>query len=301
MKSTSTVLYSLENLNGEAESFTDKTFWGKVEAIGCAKVWTNVTLNDENGETIRVPQLTGYENPYDHSVTDDAGTEHYIFYKERKKVTKEPDTNVTNTIANENIIHAIFFTSRHKENTTISNFKVRSKKFLTNKSISDPQLKEEFDDFVNNGLPGEMSRMYVSVNTRDNDKIINGVMHRLINVPHYNSTSLNSLAVSIAMSKECATEKKRLFDFDSTDQSELNRFITDLTDRGAKGLEVRNTPNGYAITIDRGVNIRGLVDAMPDAQQKNKKDQGPWKWPNEIVTYKPDDMVLINWSQKPRN
>ena len=40
-----------------------------------------VDLEGEN-ENILVPILNGYKLPYDYAITDEIGTEHYIYYEE---------------------------------------------------------------------------------------------------------------------------------------------------------------------------------------------------------------------------
>ena len=40
-----------------------------------------VDLEGEN-ENILVPILNGYKSPYDYTINDEIGTEHYIYYEE---------------------------------------------------------------------------------------------------------------------------------------------------------------------------------------------------------------------------
>jgi hypothetical protein len=47
--------------------------------------------------------------------------------------------------------------------------------------------------------------------------------------------------------------------------------------------------------IERGIDLRNLVDTMSDAKLCDKKDKGPWKWPKDLITYKQDDFVLLKW------
>lgn len=77
MKATSTVLYTFEDKDGNAETFNKQMFDTIVAQV---KDFIQLELENE-GETIRVPILAGYQKPYDFAVTDEIGTEHYIFYK----------------------------------------------------------------------------------------------------------------------------------------------------------------------------------------------------------------------------
>ena len=55
------------------------------------------------------------------------------------------------------------------------------------------------------------------------------------------------------------------------------------------------------IKTQRGVDLRGLVDTMPEAKFKDKKDKGPWKWSKDEVGYKQDDLLLMEWATKKSN
>jgi hypothetical protein len=109
--------------------------------------------------------------------------------------------------------------------------------------------------------------------------------------------NLRALTAWMAMNKENAVQKRRMFDFDIDEQKRVNEFIADLLKRGAdeKTLEVKKTPHGYYVVIERGVDLRGLVDTMPDVKLDLKKDKGPWKWSDQEVTYKIDDLKLVSW------
>lgn len=80
MKKTSTILYTFEDISGCAETFNKGDFERIVEKEA---VTGNilVELVGEN-ESIKVPLLKGYKEPYDSDITDEIGTEHYIYYEE---------------------------------------------------------------------------------------------------------------------------------------------------------------------------------------------------------------------------
>jgi hypothetical protein len=198
-------------------------------------------------------------------------------------------------------IWAVMFISRNKDNKNLEGFRERRLTFLSTRVNDEEYMARKFKSFVNDGIDGEMSRMYVSVNSRNVYKSKKELLHYLIdNMDSYNLAALDGIAVKIAMKREMAAEKKRLFDIDINDESKVNEFVNDLYDRGAtkETVDVHKTPNGYAVVIERGVDLRGLVDTMPNAKLKDKKDKGPWKWSKDEVSYKLDDLLLMYWATK---
>lgn len=99
MRETSTIHYTFEDVSGSAETFNKGDFEKiveKEEKIGTVLV----ELVGEN-ESIEVPLLKGYRKPYDSDITDEIGTEHYIFYEELKnyeKVEKRLDETLVPTV-----------------------------------------------------------------------------------------------------------------------------------------------------------------------------------------------------------
>lgn len=83
MKKSSTVHYTLENKNGHAETF-NKQMFDSIVAKEQVNSFVQLVLENE-GETIEVPLLSGYKEPYDYAFNDDIGTEHYIYYEELVK------------------------------------------------------------------------------------------------------------------------------------------------------------------------------------------------------------------------
>lgn len=83
MKATSTVLYTFEDIDGYAETHDKQTF-DTIVSQEQVKEFIQLELENE-GETIKVPVLAGYKKPYDFAVTDNIGTEHFIYYEETKE------------------------------------------------------------------------------------------------------------------------------------------------------------------------------------------------------------------------
>ena len=81
MEKTSTVLYTFEDKDGYAETYQKEYFDIIVSSEKIIHKMVAVDLEGEN-ENILVPILNGYKLPYDYAVTDEIGTEHYIYYEE---------------------------------------------------------------------------------------------------------------------------------------------------------------------------------------------------------------------------
>ena len=174
-------------------------------------------------------------------------------------------------------IRVCLFVSRIKDNKTIKDFFERRKAFITTKTKE--ELAEEFDNFVSRGVEGEMCRMYLSVNTRDNTKIYKELLHFLIDNPDFNLAHIQSKIAGIAAKKECALEKKWMFDFDCMDEDKLDEFMDDIGDvSNPISVTSYKTPHGYAVITSHGFDTRELME----------------KWEN-IVALKRDDLLCVAW------
>lgn len=198
------------------------------------------------------------------------------------------------TTADNKDLDVVLFTSRNKDNKHIENFKERRISFVTNKTPR--ELLSEFEAFVKNGLDGEMSRFYISVNPRSNTKVQKALIHYLID-NEINIAKLPSILASIASNVENRHEtegKNWLFDFDPIDDmdTKLNKFIDDIIEEfrntKTKKQETRpepliithKTPNGYAVVVNNGFDTRKLLE----------------KWTN--VSLKKDAMLCFAWKMK---
>ena len=179
-------------------------------------------------------------------------------------------------------LYVVLFISRNKDNKDIENFKERRKAFITTKTPE--ELKRTFKHFVEDGVNGEMSRFYYSVNSRDAIKIKKQLLHFLID-EDFDLTHLDGKLASIAAKKECAKTKRWMFDFDSENSIELSDFITDISKCVTEPLktEVMRTPHGYAIVVEHGFDTRQL--GLDD------------RWWN-IATLKKDDLLCYTWEKK---
>lgn len=163
--------------------------------------------------------------------------------------------------------HVAMFVSRNKDNDHIKNFEQRTKSFLTQKYQH--ELTDEFQDFYNKGLEGEMSRFYLSVNDRKMDKIKLDLQHYLIDHPEVNLTNIEKLIASLSMKKGTANSKKFLFDFDNNSQREVFLFAQDIKEIVKEEIvHYHKTPNGFAVVVDRGFDTRELLEKWKNVELK---------------------------------
>ena len=189
---------------------------------------------------------------------------------------------ISKTNENSNL-KVVLFISRNKDNHDVPSFKARKKSFLTTKPSDDPELLADFKSFVTSGLPGELSRLYVSVNSRNPKKVNQSFMHYLLDTSDLNPATYPQKVASLAAKKENAFENKWLFDFDYDDEQKLNIFLSDLkSESNLKDDEVcvTKTITGYAVVVSHGFNTQNLLNNWVD------------------VTLKRDDMLLVNYSNK---
>lgn len=181
-------------------------------------------------------------------------------------------------------VHVVLFCSRNKDNQSIEGFKERRESFITNKEIDSEYLQTRFKEFAGRGLPLEQSRMYYSVNARDPQKIWTGLMHFMFDNPDFNLCSIQPKIAGIAAQKECALEKKWMFDFDINDKEKVNEFVKDIINLSnpiQERIITHKTPHGYAVIVDHGFDCRELLE----------------KW-GEDVTLKRDDLLCVKWLDK---
>lgn len=192
-------------------------------------------------------------------------------------------------------VYVVLFVSRNKDNQHLKNFHERRNVFVTTQTVE--QLQNKFQAFVQSGQIGEMSRMYMSVNPRDNAKTQKALMHQLLD-EQYNMATLPQRVAGLAARKENAhgDNQKWLFDFDSIEGEDtdelLHEFVKDVqyehehtkTKRGQTrpqmNIEVHKTVNGYAVLVDQRFDTRALLG----------------KWTN--VELKRDDQLCVAWDTK---
>lgn len=178
--------------------------------------------------------------------------------------------------------YVVLLVSRKKDNIDISDFVERRESFITTYDFKSDYLRQKFNDFVNAGLPGEQSRIYYSVNARHLPTIRKQLLHFLIDDDKFNLCSIQSKIAGIAAQKDCAIEKKWMIDFDSKDAALLKEMLNDIKQADDTiDITTCDTPNGHAVILNHGFDIRLFAE----------------KW-KDVATIKKDDLQCINWKRK---
>ena len=184
---------------------------------------------------------------------------------------------------NSSPVHIVLFVSRNKDNRDIEGYKERRRSFITHDKMGSEELHKKFMEFVYSGLPGEMSRLYYSVNERDPEKIHRALLHFLIDNPDFNICDIAPKLAGIANTPACKKSSHWMFDFDIDDADKAEEFKKDILaiDPTVK-VDVHRTPHGYAIVVDHGFDVRTLYE----------------KWNREETELKKDDLLLAEWAWK---
>ena len=178
----------------------------------------------------------------------------------------------------------VLFVSRNKDNRGLNNsiyqpFKPRVKSFVARVSPFDvSSIYDEFETFANEGVNGEISRLYVSVNARDESKVHRALIHELIDKPDFDITKIDSKIASIAMKPANRKTSHWLFDFDRRDFVLFYKFFTEVS-KQTKILAQKPTINGYALVVAHGFDTREILKKYP------------------MATLKRDAMLLSYWKK----
>lgn len=170
----------------------------------------------------------------------------------------------------------VLMISRNKDNASIPFFKGRKRAQFRTFDLE--KIKNDFNHFVQDGKKGEYCRLYISLNSRNVEKVQKELLHLLID-KEICFDYLEPTVAGIAAKRENANEKKWFFDFDT--QCGLDEFLNDILeiDETTKPEAIR-TPHGYAVIVQHGFDTRDLLK----------------KWNN--VTLKRDDLICYDWSIK---
>ena len=168
-------------------------------------------------------------------------------------------------------LYVYLMRSRNKDNKDIPNFKERAKTILEYRENEDKVI-DAFKSFAAKGVPGEQTRLYRSVNSRNEEKIREEFIIRLLREKP-SMTQLNRTLASVAQQVQNRDESKWLFDFDD-DKLALG-FINDITNYGFvfNQIEMYKTPHGYAIIVPHGFDTRELMEKWKDYDITLKKDE----------------------------
>lgn len=177
-------------------------------------------------------------------------------------------------------LYVYLIRSRNKDNKDIPNFKERAKTILEYKENED-KIIEAFKSFATKGVPGEQTRLYRSVNSRNEEKIREELIIRLLR-DKPSMTQLNRTLASVAQQVQNRDESKWLFDFDVDDNKLAEDFKKDIKRFAYNNsgiffydyeIEAHKTPHGYAIVVPHGFDTRKLMETWKDYDIILKKDE----------------------------
>lgn len=171
-------------------------------------------------------------------------------------------------------LYVYLMRSRNKDNKDIPNFKQRDKTILEYKENED-KIIEEFKSFAAKGVPGEQTRLYRSVNSRNEEKIREELIICLLR-DKPSMIQLNRTLASVARQVQNRDESKWLFDFDVDDELLMNDFVHEIvmySEIPLLDIQVYKTPHGYAIVVPHGFDTRELMEEWKDYDITLKKDE----------------------------
>lgn len=174
-------------------------------------------------------------------------------------------------------IYTIFFSSRNKDNVDLENFKPRTRTFLSkyaNYTCTelDPRIAHQFDEFVRQGVDGELSRWYISINPADPAKVNNSLIHYLID--HQNATPLQvqNKLISFANTPQNLATHRWLLDCDTSDHNRFLKILHWLENNKIPITQYKPTKSGYAIVTEHGFDTREFLKKFPEVENKKESD-----------------------------
>ena len=154
-----------------------------------------------------------------------------------------------------------FLVSRGKDNRELAGFQRRYETFLAYEGSA--MVERRFDTFVRAGLIGERSRLYQSVNARDEPKVRTALLAYLIE-HDWPIAHLDSLSARLAAQKDKAAESRWLLDIDTTDEPARATILEEFERAYADHYQLVVTPNGLAIVTEHGFDSRELLRKYGD-------------------------------------
>lgn len=177
-------------------------------------------------------------------------------------------------------LNVVLFTSRNKDNRHVENFKERRESFVTTLSAESESLKDRFDRFVQSGVDGEISRMYISINPRSNEKTKKDLMIKMLS-DDFSLARVPEMTARLASKKENAFDSKNLkwmFDVDPHPSLDLDYVVESITmdiafayyapKKPKINIETHRTPNGYAIIVDQHFDTREILSKWKNVELK---------------------------------
>lgn len=152
-------------------------------------------------------------------------------------------------------LRIVHYCTRNKDNKHVEGFKQTRKVFLARTDLFGKGLLDDFQVFVDEQLPGTLSRIYVGVNPRDEDKLRKSLIHDLVDENSFDFTRPERRLVSLA--SKCPKGKRWIFDFDG---DEAVTFVNDIKaiDPSTKPILFK-TVNHWAVITEHGFDTRELL------------------------------------------
>lgn len=180
-------------------------------------------------------------------------------------------------------LYVYLIRSRNKDNKNVNSFKERTKTILEYKE-NEACVMETFRDFAAKGVQGEATRLYRSVNSRNEEKVREELTIRLLR-DKPSVTKLNNTLASVALKTNNRDESKWLFDFDVDKERLAYNFCCDIYEFStivSSEIKCHKTPHGYAIIVPHGFDTRELME----------------NWKDYDITLKRDDMLFLDMITK---
>lgn len=176
--------------------------------------------------------------------------------------------------------YIVMFSSRNKDNKGLTNYKPRNYCFFTASTEKTETLNKRFQQFAAQGVKGELSRCYISVNSRNMDRVRRKLIAELAMNDDLNLAKIESITVGLAMEKDCAATKYWLFDIDTNDVEEVAQFTADVKrtfasiaeDKRPEIISFEPTLNGYHMIVSRGFDTRELMNTWGDRVDVKRDD-----------------------------
>lgn len=172
-------------------------------------------------------------------------------------------------------IYTVFFSSRNKDNTNLKNFTPRTRTFLSkyaNHTKFDPKIAHQFDEFVKQGIDGELARWYVSINPADPVKVNNSLIHYLIDHPTATPIQVQNKLISFANKPRNLAMHRWLLDCDTSDHARYLEILHWLKSHNIPIKECKPTKSGYAIVTEHGFDTREFLEEFPEIENKKESD-----------------------------
>lgn len=172
-------------------------------------------------------------------------------------------------------IYTIFFSSRNKDNANLEGFKPRTRTFLSkriNHTELDPDITHQFDEFVKQGVNGELSRWYVSINPADPIKVNNSLMHYLIDHRDATPLQVQNKLISFANQPQNLATHRWLLDCDTSNHVRWLEILYWIKNHNIPIKQYKPTKSGYAIVTEHGFDTREFLKKFPEVENKKESD-----------------------------